>query len=225
MNIGMIARKYLLVAALAALAAAGGYFWWQQTGRIDKSGADTAALPDLAQLPHGVEPILPLTAPDPEPENRVSLGERLFRDPRLSRDNTIACVHCHDLNHGGVDGKPVSTGVNGARGTINAPTVFNARYNFVQFWDGRAASLEEQVAGPIQNPVEMASNWEEVLIKLKADPDYVQSFAAAFPDGLTANNIAIAIASFERTLVTLNSPFDRYLQGDENALKIGRAHV
>jgi cytochrome c peroxidase len=146
------------------------------------------------------------------------LGERLFRDTRLSSDDTVACVSCHDLERGGMDGQRVSTGVAGARGGINAPTVFNASFNFVQFWDGRAATLEEQAAGPIHNPLEMASNWEQVLAKLRADPEYPARFAASYRDGLTAANVADAIATFERSLVTPDAPFDRYLRGDAGAL-------
>lgn len=149
---------------------------------------------------------------------RVALGARLFRDNRLSLDRSLACVSCHDLTRGGSDGRKFSFGVNGARGQINAPTVFNAAYNFAQFWDGRAQTLEEQVAGPIHNPLEMASSWQEVMARLSADPDVVAAFAASYSDGLTTANVADAIASFERSLVTLGSPFDRFLKGDEKAL-------
>jgi cytochrome c peroxidase len=116
-----------------------------------------------------------------------------------------------------VDRKAVSTGIDGAQGEINAPTVFNSGLNFSQFWDGRAATLEEQVAGPIHNPVEMGSNWSEVIAKLKGDAGYLAKFSAVYPDGITAETIADAIATFERTLVT-PSRFDRFLQGDESAL-------
>ncbi len=149
---------------------------------------------------------------------RVELGARLFRDSRLSLDRSLACISCHDLARGGEDGRKVSSGVNGAQGQINAPTVFNAAYNFAQFWDGRAQTLEEQVAGPIHNPQEMASSWKEVMVRLSADPEIVAAFAASYPDGLTPANIADAIATFERSLVTVNSAFDRFIKGDDMAL-------
>jgi cytochrome c peroxidase len=162
-----------------------------------------------------VQPLPPLPALSPA---RVALGERLFHDRRFSADNTLACVSCHDLTRAGADGKRVSVGIGGALGGVNAPTVFNSALSFVQFWDGRAASLEEQAAGPIHNPLELGSNWAEVIARLNRDAGLVAEFRAAYPDGLTAANIADAIATFERSLLTLNSRFDRYLQGDANAL-------
>lgn len=166
----------------------------------------------------GMEPILPLpAAPNTMPE-RVALGERLFRDTRLSADGSISCASCHNLDNGGDDDRPFSIGIGGAKGDINAPTVINAAFNFVQFWDGRAASLEEQAAGPIHNPVEMGSSWSQVLERLGNDRALLKDFLAAYPDGLTSANVADAIASFERSLITSDSAFDRYLKGDENAL-------
>lgn len=149
---------------------------------------------------------------------KVALGERLFNDPRLSRDDSIACVSCHDLTRGGTDRSKVSVGVAGKLGGINAPTVFNSGFGFVQFWDGRAATLEEQAAGPVHNPLEMDSNWQQVLPKLQADGDYPETFAKLYPDGITPANIVDAIAAFERGLVTPDAPFDRYLRGEYDAL-------
>lgn len=149
---------------------------------------------------------------------RVALGKRLFDDAALSSDGKVSCATCHDLARGGDDGKARSPGVNGKLGGVNAPTVFNASLNFVQFWDGRAASLEEQVGGPITNPLEMAMTWPRVLAVLKANPSYTAEFGAAFPDGVTEPNVRTAIADFERTLVTTGSRFDRFLSGDQTAL-------
>ncbi|MCL2524771.1 MAG: cytochrome-c peroxidase, partial [Betaproteobacteria bacterium] len=149
---------------------------------------------------------------------RVALGKRLFHDPRLSADATISCASCHNLAAGGVDGLRFSIGIGGAVGNINAPTVFNSAYNLAQFWDGRAATLEEQAAGPIQNPIEMGATWPEVLNRLSQDDELVASFHSIYPDGLTAANLLNAIATFERSLITVNSRFDRYLRGDEEAL-------
>lgn len=154
----------------------------------------------------------------------VQLGDRLFHDPRLSQDNTVSCASCHQLSTGGTDRQPRSIGVGGAKGGIKAPTVYNSGFNFAQFWDGRATSLEEQAAGPVHNPVEMASNWQEVVEKLELDPDMVSSFKAVSSEGITPQVIVDAIAEFERSLVTANSPFDRWLRGDNEALDALEMH-
>ncbi|MEJ2403009.1 MAG: cytochrome-c peroxidase [Candidatus Thiodiazotropha sp.] len=164
------------------------------------------------------EPILPLSM-DPDLDPRlVALGDRLFHDKRLSQDNSLSCASCHLLSSGGTDRQPRSIGVGGAMGVIKAPTVYNSRYNFVQFWDGRAETLEEQAAGPVHNPIEMNSSWGEVISKLREDPDLVERFEAIFEDGLTGANIATSIATFERSMITVNSRFDRWLQGEEGVL-------
>jgi cytochrome c peroxidase len=150
-------------------------------------------------------------------EGKVRLGERMFNDVRLSRDNTMACVTCHALDKGGVDGRKSSLGINGQEGPINAPTVYNSGLNFRQFWDGRAGSLEEQAAGPVHNPKEMGSNWPEVMVKLSQDTRVVEQFRGSYKDGLQPRNIQDAIATFERSLLT-PSRFDRYLQGDARAI-------
>jgi cytochrome c peroxidase len=171
-----------------------------------------------------LEPIQPLTLyPDLDPR-LVSLGDRLFHDTRLSQDNSISCASCHVLSTGGTDQKQVSAGIGGRLGTIKAPTVYNTGYNFVQFWDGRAKTLEEQVAGPVHNPVEMNSNWAEVESKLGQDPVMVEKFEALFENGITGENIALTIAAFERSLVTLNSRFDRWLRGEEGGLSEQELH-
>jgi cytochrome c peroxidase len=166
----------------------------------------------------GHQALLPLPPVPDLPADKVALGQRLFFDTRLSHDNSIACVSCHDLAHGGVDHLAASVGIDGKRGSINAPTVFNASLNFVQFWDGRAASLEEQAAGPVHNPLEMGSNWMEAIAKLQRDEGYRRDFDRLYPSGITAEAIVDAIATFERTLLTPNSRFDRYLLGDKSAL-------
>lgn len=149
---------------------------------------------------------------------KVSLGERLYHDPRLSHDDSISCASCHDLNKGGTDQVQYSTGVKNALGGINSPTTFNSGFLFVQFWDGRAADLEEQAAGPVHNPIKMGSNWEEVLAKLGKDTAYLKAFNEIYPDGLTGKNITDAIAVFERSLFTPNSRFDQFLRGRTEAL-------
>jgi len=147
---------------------------------------------------------------------KVALGKRLFHEKKLSHDNTISCAFCHDLNRGGVDKLKTSIGINGAIGKMNSPTVFNSGFNFVQFWDGRAHSLEEQASGPILNPIEMGSNWDEIAIKLNAT-DYVQAFNKIYRDGITAGNIVDSIATYERSLIT-PSRFDGFLLGNEKSL-------
>ncbi len=159
--------------------------------------------------------------PDSIPVNhaKVELGRMLYNDVRLSVDNSISCASCHDLSKGGTDNKSFSEGVNGQFGGINAPTVFNATFNFVQFWDGRAADLSAQAAGPPTNPVEMAhKSWRDIENILSADKEFAKVFTAVYPDGVTEANICNAIAEYEKTLITPNSAFDRYLKGDKNAM-------
>ncbi len=166
------------------------------------------------------EPLAPLAPPPIQPAGLVELGRALFHDLRLSGDGTVNCAHCHPLARGGVDGLPVSLGVKARRGVANAPTVYNLAGQIAYFWDGRAATLEDLVLeGPLQNPNEMDTNWEEVLAKLGRDAALERRFRELFPrDGLTARNVARAIAAFLRSLVTLDSPFDRWLRGDRTAL-------
>ncbi len=149
---------------------------------------------------------------------KAALGKSLFFDPILSRDNTVSCATCHDLQYGGDDGMKFSFGINGEEGTINAPTVYNAVFNFRQFWDGRAKDIKEQTYGPIENPVEMGEKLSHVVEKLKADRHYRTWFERLYPDGVTADAIADSIAEYEKTLITPDSPFDRYLKGDKSAI-------
>jgi cytochrome c peroxidase len=149
---------------------------------------------------------------------KALLGKKLFFDPRLSRDGTISCAHCHDLQNGGDDGLKFSIGIEGKRGNINAPTVYNAVYNFRQFWDGHARNLQEQAKGPIENPVEMGHRMEQVVMVLKNDPSYSAEFNVLYPEGINKETITDAIAEFEKALVTPNAPFDKYLKGDKNAI-------
>lgn len=165
------------------------------------------------------EPITPIPLLISLDADKTALGKRLFHDPRLSKNNTIACANCHALTHGGTDGKPRSLGINGQEGVINAPTVFNSSLNFRQFWDGRAATLEDQIDGPLNNPLEMGSSWPEIIAKLKQAPGYKLAFEKIYrKEGISQNSIKDAIASFERSLLTPNGRFDKYLRGDKNAI-------
>lgn len=169
-----------------------------------------------------------LTQPVPKPvaldAAKVALGKSLFLDVRLSADDTVSCASCHDLKGGGVDNQQHSVGVNGGVGGINAPTVFNSGFNFVQFWDGRAPTLEAQIEGPVNHPLEMASNWAQVMGKLRQDGAYRARFAELYADGITPSNIKQAIATFERSLAITDAPFDLYLQGNQTALSAEARH-
>lgn len=169
---------------------------------------------------------LPASAPAP-PDNpttpaKAALGERLFNDPRLSADGTVACASCHRLAEGGDDNASVSTGIDGQRGGRNAPTVWNAAFLSRLFWDGRAASLEDQAKGPLTNPVEMGMPSEDAVVEaVRSDPTYQEAFRQAFPGAVpavTIDTVAKAIAAFERTLITPDSPYDRFVAGDRDAL-------
>ena len=164
------------------------------------------------------EPIQPIPQTIKLNAQKVKLGERLFKDVRLSADNTVSCAHCHGLENGGVDGTKHSFGVEGREGPINSPTVFNSGLNFVQFWDGRAATLEDQIEGPIHADKEMASSWPDIIKKLSSDSEYTRDFKASYKGEISASTIKDAIATFERSLITPNSRFDRHLRGEEGAI-------
>ena len=166
-----------------------------------------------------VEPVRPIATEVTVNEAKAALGFALFHDTRLSVDNTVSCASCHALETAGVDNHQYSHGVDDQLGGVNAPTVYNAVYNFVQFWDGRAKTLADQAAGPPLNPVEMASeSFDQIIAKLKTDKKFVKAFDAVYPDGLTEANITDAIEEFERTLITPNSRFDKWLRGDDSAI-------
>jgi cytochrome c peroxidase len=149
---------------------------------------------------------------------KAELGKLLFFDPRLSKDNSVSCASCHVPAAGFADPRQFSLGVGGKQGGRNAPPAMNAAYNHVQFWDGRAGSLEEQALGPIQNPIEMAETLEGVVKKLSKVKGYQARFRAVFGRDVSPDGIAQALAAFERTLISTNSPFDRYTAGDKAAL-------
>ncbi len=163
----------------------------------------------------------PAPADNPITEAKVELGKQLFFDPRLSVDGTVSCNSCHNVMSSGTDNRPVSVGVAGQKGGRSAPTVWNAAFLTAQFWDGRAATLEDQAKGPILNPIEMGMPSAEMAVeRIKAIPEYRAQFAKAFggDDPVTYDNIAKAIATYERTLITPNSAFDRFIKGDKKAL-------
>ena len=150
---------------------------------------------------------------------KADLGKVLYHDTRLSDDGTISCATCHGIKTGGVDNLKYSEGIKGQFGGVNAPTTFNAVFNFVQFWDGRAETLADQAAGPPLNPVEMGcKTFDEIVNRLQEDKDFTTSFNEVYAEGMSQKTITDAIEHYERTLVTPNSPFDRYLKGDKKAM-------
>ncbi|MEW8012912.1 MAG: cytochrome-c peroxidase [Candidatus Thiodiazotropha sp.] len=170
---------------------------------------------------------LPTSAPYPEDNpptaEKIRLGKRLFFDKRLSADGTLSCASCHQLtdSKGGGDGLSASIGIDGQQGTRNAPTVLNAAFQKVLFWDGRVTSLEDQVKGPLINPIEMGMpSLDHVVKTVRRIPEYQALFVMAFPSrpSITIDTIAKAIASYERTLITPDSPYDRFVRGDSKAL-------
>ncbi|MEW8152951.1 MAG: cytochrome-c peroxidase, partial [Candidatus Thiodiazotropha endolucinida] len=170
---------------------------------------------------------LPTSAPYPEDNpptaEKIKLGKKLFFDTRLSADGTLSCASCHVLtdDKGGGDGRTASIGIDGKQGTRNAPTVFNAAFQKVLFWDGRASSLEDQAKGPLINPIEMGMpSLDHVVKTVRNIPEYQALFNITFPTrpSITIDTIAMAIASYERTLITPDSPYDRFIRGDSSAL-------
>lgn len=151
---------------------------------------------------------------------KVRLGRELFSEARLSRDSSISCASCHHLNRGGADQSSVSVGVGGAQGDINSPTVFNAAFNFRQFWDGRAKDLTEQINGPVGHPKEMGTSWDEIRKKLQQLPEYRKKFSDIYSTDITTAQIKDVIVTFEKSLYTPNSKFDRFLRGDSTALSL-----
>lgn len=163
----------------------------------------------------------PAPADNPTTPEKVELGKMLYFDPRLSSTGTVSCFSCHNVMEGGDDHRPTSIGVHGQVGGRNAPTVWNAAFNSAQFWDGRAATLEDQAKGPPVNPVEMGmSDLAATAQRIRQIPGYQPYFERVFGKGdtVTMDNIAKAIAAYERTLITPDSAYDRYVRGDKKAL-------
>jgi cytochrome c peroxidase len=194
-------RNRMLVPALLMTLAAG----------AAQAQAQWTALPDTAPAP----------ADNPTSADKVELGKMLYFDPRLSSTGTVSCFSCHNVMEGGDDHMTTSAGVHGLKGGRNAPTVWNAAFHSVQFWDGRAPSLEEQAKGPPVNPIEMGMpNLDAVIGRIRHIPGYKPYFEKAFGAGdvVTMDNAAKAIAAYERTLITPGSAYDKYAKGDKKAL-------
>jgi cytochrome c peroxidase len=210
-------RRRVAVTLVAVLFALGGLTACSRTKSAEAAAEQGRGQARPAPIKRQ-EPILPIPLGQSFDARKVALGKRLFHDPMLSRDGSVSCASCHSLQQGGSDGRSRSIGIGGETGPINAPTVFNAGLNFRQFWDGRAESLEAQVDGPLQAPAEMGATWDEVIARLKRESSYAAEFKAAYPDGIRRENVRHAIAEFERSLVTPNARFDRFLRGEASAL-------
>lgn len=165
------------------------------------------------------EPILPLPANPVASSPKSELGKRLFFETNLSEDKTISCASCHDISAWGAEGSKVSKGVRDQLGTRNSPTVYNSAFNFKQFWDGRASTLSHQARGPVTNPIEMGMlTWNDAAKRIADDPSYTEAFKSIYDGKVDQDNIVDAIAEYEKTLITLNAPFDLYLRGDSSAI-------
>ncbi len=214
-----IRRNKRLVALIAASASTFGLI-----GTTPFAAPHTANPDDLSgnpvaptAVPLGLSPV-PIPASNPQTAAKIELGRRLYFDTRLSGDGTLSCASCHSPTLGWTDRRPTSKGIDGHIGGRNAPSIINAAYHGTQFWDGRAASLEEQALGPIENPIEMGSDLTQVVNRLSENSDYTKRFEEVFGTQVTREGIGKAIAAFERTIISGNSPYDRYEAGDESDL-------
>ncbi len=180
----------------------------------------SAALTTVAAEPAGLPPVAH-PANNPPTAEKIELGKQLYFDPRLSVDNTISCASCHDPEKGWSNGADVATGVGGQKGGRNSPTVINSAYYKLQFWDGRARTLEDQALGPIQNPIEMNMTLDAVTAKLNGIQGYKDQFQKVFKTDVTPEGIALAIAAFERTVLSGDAPYDKSKSGDKAALSEG----
>ena len=204
---------------LVTVVLAGFYGLW--SSEIDEPDGWMTEIPlenEIYQTVGHHEPLQPLPATvnyDPE---IAELGRRLFHDPKLSSNDRMSCATCHDFSRGGTDNQRFSETVSGNRAPVNTPTIFNSLFNIAQFWNGRAADLYDQLDGLMSARKAMGLNWSEIVEKLKKDESYETAFSALYPDGLTAANLRHAIVEYERTLITPNSRFDLYLQGQSDAI-------
>ncbi|MBA4029721.1 MAG: cytochrome-c peroxidase [Planctomyces sp.] len=179
-------------------------------------GCMTCLPPLFAQTAQGPWPLPKVSHPadNVSTPEKIELGKQLYFDPRLSSSGKVSCATCHDPEKGYSDGEPNSAGVEGQRGNRNSPTVINSAFHKFQFWDGRAKTLEEQALGPMQNPIEMGMKLDVLIERLNKVEGYRTQFQKVFGTDVTPENLAKAIAAFERTIVSNNSPYDRYIAGD-----------
>jgi cytochrome c peroxidase len=208
----LLHRNRAVTLALVLVAALAGC-----SGQGEVGEAEPAAW--RVSVPLGLSDDLQVPADNPLTREKVELGRFLYYDARLSVAGDVSCATCHHPDHSFGDGEPVSTGHEEQKGGRSSPTVTNSTYSYLQFWDGRAASLEEQALGPIENPIEMANTLDGMVATLEGIPGYAPLFQAAFGDeSITPDRVAKAIASFERTVLSGNSRWDRFMDGDTSAL-------
>ncbi|MSR24498.1 MAG: cytochrome-c peroxidase [Nitrospiraceae bacterium] len=175
---------------------------------------DGTAVPDIGPLPTSV----PMPPTNLNYKAKVDLGKQLYFDGRLSKSGAISCAFCHNPGTGFADPRQTSIGIGGGVGGRQSPTVYNTGFNHVQFWDGRAASLEEQAIGPIHNPIEMGETHENVVAKLSKIKGYREQFQAVFGTDVNLQGLAEAIAAYERTVISTDSDFDKYVTGNKRAM-------
>jgi cytochrome c peroxidase len=188
---------------------------WQRFQISQPSQLPVSGREKLAQVREPIQPIPLEIALD---RNKVALGEKLFGDVRLSGDRQISCLSCHKLDMGGTDRLALSTGVNGAIGEVNTPTVFNVGYNFYFNWNGKFENLMDHLQALMTNPKVMGTQWEASIRALQQVPDYVREFSQIYPEGLTPDNIKDAIVTYEQSLFTSNARFDQFLRGNKRVL-------
>src|SRR5882724_2876633 len=224
--------KKILLALLACLAVLMILLIITYAGAANTLSTKTAAQPPIPKAGPLAQPRSPQQVGLPvdqtraviPPDNlqtpeKIALGQKLFFDGRLSADGSVACASCHNPERAFTDGKPTSTGIHGRLGQRNAPTILNALYNKTQFWDGRAKTLEDQAALPIVNSIEMGQpNLNAAVARVASVGEYQQAFSQVFGRPTSGPDILRAIASYERSLVSFNSPFDRFIAGDKNAI-------
>ncbi len=193
------------------------FMWWQHLPITeDKLQMAMEEMPNIEIIDQPIKPIPLEIKLNPD---KVALGNKLFEETLLSDSHAMSCAICHNINKGGIDGGLVnSIGRNGLDLHINTPTVFNSLFNFKQNWNGRFASLEEQIEASILNPKDMGEDWDNVVKKLQQVAEYVNKFNSIYENGITKDNIINAIATYERSLYTPNSRFDKYLRGDKTAI-------
>ncbi len=182
---------------------------------IEHLAAQSEARPEI---PVGLDLYLPVPEDNPLRPERVALGRRLFFDSVLSRDRSLACAGCHEPERAFTDGRPLSVGVSGRIGTRSVPTIVNSAYGRSFFWDGRTSSLEEQVLKPIEDPKELDMSIPDVVVRLRGDREYSERFQAVFGRSPTNVDLASALASYVRTILSGDAPIDRYLAGELDAL-------
>ena len=178
------------------------------------SGTTTETSSQTPQAPLGLDPV-PVPEDNPMTAEKIELGKLLYFDKRVSKDGTISCATCHDPKMAWAEHTPTSTGIGKQVGGANSPTVINTAYLSSMFWDGRAKDLEEQALGPMANPIEMGHNLDALVKDLEAIPGYKERFQAVFGTGVTKDGMAKAIAAFERTVLSGNSPYDRFTKNKE----------